>query len=261
MTRAGTATEAARMSTSEPDLTGRVALITGAANGMGAATSARLAGLGATVVGVDVNDAAGAEVFAALGAPHRYRHHDVTDADAWTALVAAVVADHGRLDIVHLNAGVMSRPTSAPAFDDPLAWFHPAAYRKVMGVNADGVAYGIMAALAVMTTGARIVVTASAAGLKPLLIDPTYAASKYALVGLVRSLAPTLAARGIGIDAICPGGVDTAIVPEDLRRQRGDAFAPPSYIADAVVTVLGHGLPGGIWLAYGVATGVVRQPD
>jgi len=132
----------------------------------------------------------------------------------------------------------------------------------VMGVNTDGVAYGIMAALPALAEGGRIVVTASVAGLGPLVIDPTYAASKHALVGLVRSLAPTLAARGIGIDAICPGGVDTAIVPRDLREGRTPAaFAPASYIADAVVTVLGHGLPGGIWVAYSEATGVVRQPD
>ena len=248
------------MSAGEIDLTGKVALITGAASGMGAATSQRLAGLGATVVGVDVNDALGTAVFEALGDPHRYRHHDVTDPAAWTALVDAVVAEQGRLDVVHLNAGLMSRPNGTPALDDPLAWFTVAAYRKVMGVNTDGVAFGIMAALPALAPGGRIVVTASTAGLGPLTIDPIYAASKHALVGLTRSLAPTLAARGLGIDVICPGGVDTGIVPPDLRQRVG-TFAPASYIADAVVTVLSDEHPGGVWEARSEATGVRRVAD
>ena len=248
------------MSAGEPGLHGKVALITGAASGMGAATARRLAALGATVVGADVNDALGAEVFDGLGAPHRYRHLDVTDPDAWTALVAAVVSELGRLDVVHLNAGLMSRPNGTPALDDPLPWFTAAAYRKVMGVNTDGVAFGIMAALPALAAGGRIVVTASTAGLGPLPMDPVYAASKHALIGLVRSLAPTLAARGLGIDVICPGGVDTGIVPPDLRRNIA-TWAPASYIADAVVTVLGADTAGGVWVARSEASGVQRLAD
>ena len=79
--------------------------------------------------------------------------------------------------------------------------------------------------------------------------DPVYALTKHAVVGFVRSMGRVLADRGVSINAVCPGGVDTAIVPPDLRSQRGeDAFMDPALIASAVITALTSGGSGEIWV-------------
>ena len=145
----------------------------------------------------------------------------------------------------------MTRPTGAPLSDDPVPWLQQEGYEKVMAVNVDGVAYGLMAAIPHMTAtgGGDIVVTASIAGLMAQPPDPIYSMSKHAVVGLVRGAGPALASRNIRVNAVCPGGVDTNIVPPDLKGQ-GVRFSPPSYIADAVVTILTSGGTGEIWVAY-----------
>lgn len=227
---------------------GKVALVTGAASGIGEATARRFADEGATVVCADVNLAGAERVAAEIGgAPLAL---DVRRMDAWEQALADVVASHGRLDVLHLNAGVMTRPTGAPMGDDPVPWLNPEGYEKVMGVNVDGVAYGLMAAIPVMTAGGGgdIVATASIAGLMAQPPDPFYAMSKHAVVGLVRGAGPALASRSIRVNAVCPGGVDTNIVPSDLKGAA--VFSPPSYIADAVVSIITRGGTGEIWVAY-----------
>jgi NAD(P)-dependent dehydrogenase (short-subunit alcohol dehydrogenase family) len=232
------------------DLSGRVACITGAAGGIGAATTRRLAALGATVVGVDIADQRGAELFATLGPPHRYCHLDVTDASAWTAIAASIVSDLGGLDIVHLNAGVMLRPPGASGLDDPLRWLTPERYRRVMSVNADGVVFGVVATVPHLERrgGGDLIITSSMAGLSPLELDPAYSMSKHALIGLTRSLAPVLLRRGVRLNAICPAGVDTPIVPPDVKAST-PRWSPPSLVADVVVDVLAGGGAGEIWTA------------
>jgi NAD(P)-dependent dehydrogenase (short-subunit alcohol dehydrogenase family) len=202
------------------DLTDKVALITGGASGIGAATARRLADLGATVVVTDVDDTRGEHVVGELGAGHRYRHLDVASLEAWRQLVEEVERDLGGLAILHLNAGIMTRPPGAAALDDPMTSFTEAGYRRVMGVNVDGVVYGSMAAIPVLERGGGgdIVVTASEAGLTPLALDPLYSTSKHAVVGLVRSLGAALEGRDVRVNCVCPGGVDTGIVPPDLRE-------------------------------------------
>ena len=233
---------------------GEVALVTGAASGIGAATMRRLAAEGATVVGADV-DLAGAEQVAAeiagTGTPANAISLDVRRMDAWEQALAFLVALHGRLDIVHLNAGVMTRPTGAPLGDDPVPWLRPEGYEKVCAVNIDGVAYGLMAAIPhlVASGGGDVVITASIAGLMAQPPDPFYSMSKHAVIGLARSAGPALADRNIRVNAVCPGGVDTNIVPSDLKTS-GHRFAPPSYIADAVVTAITGGGTGEVWVAY-----------
>ena len=233
---------------------GKVALVTGGASGIGAATARRLAELGATVVIVDVDDAPGKEVAATLGGAHRYEHLDVSDPEGWRALLGAV----GQVDILHLNAGIMSRSATAPALDDPLtSAFTEEAYRRVMAVNVDGVVLAILAALPHLEgRGADIVVTVSAlTGAAP---DPIYGLSKLALVGLVWGLAPSLAARGVRINAICPGLTDTALISEDIRELVGDAMNPPSYVADGVVSILESATNGVVWYAAGPSLGLWR---
>jgi NAD(P)-dependent dehydrogenase (short-subunit alcohol dehydrogenase family) len=237
------------------DLNGKVALITGGANGMGAATAHRLAGLGATVVVADIDAARAEAVVAALEPAGRHRAVvlDVADSDRWKAVVADTIADLGGLDVLYLNAGIMSRPPT-DGIADVMTALGESSYRKVMGVNVDGVVLGLLAALPHLeANGGDVVVTASVAGLTPLPIDPYYSMSKHALIGFVRSLAG-LAERGIRVNAICPGGIDTAIVPDDLRAS-GISLSPASYIADTVVEVLESGRGGQIWIAYSVAQG------
>jgi NAD(P)-dependent dehydrogenase (short-subunit alcohol dehydrogenase family) len=237
------------------DLTGKVAVITGGASGIGAATAQRLAALGATTVVADVDDERGEEVARELGEAHRYRHLDVSDLDGWRRLLDEIASELGGLDIVHLNAGVMATAVGAPTIDDPAALLSEQGYQRVKTVNVDGVVFGIMAALPHLEAkgGGDIVVTASEAGLTPLTIDPLYSLSKHAVVGLVRSLGPALSSRSVRVNCVCPGGIDTAIVPADMRA-RGN-FSPPSYIADVVVQILESGDTGTVWVAKGQELG------
>ena len=240
------------------DFHGKVALITGGASGIGAATGRRLAELGAIVVVVDVDDARGEGLVAELGPRHRYRHLDVSELDGWRALLSDLDGDVGPVDILHLNAGIMSRPLGAPALDDPItSAFTEAAYRRVMAVNVDGVVFGILAALPHLgDRGAHIVVTVSA--LNGAAPDPIYGLSKIALVGLVWGLAPTLATRSVRLNAVCPGVTDTPIVAADIHELVGDAINPPSYVADAVVAILESDSTGVIWYAPGPTLGLWR---
>lgn len=231
------------------DLNGKVALITGAAGGIGNATLAAFARSGCTVVALDVEDENANTAVADLGPPHRSAHLDVTNATAWRSVVSSITGDLGSIDIVHLNAGVMTRPLGAPLLDEVWPWITEAGFTKVSRVNIDGVALGILACLPHMATrGGAIVVTASVAGISPLAADPFYTMSKHAVVGLVTALAPALATRNITINAVCPGGIDTGLVPPDLRAAVHQ-WASPSYIADAVVGVVRAGGTGQIWVA------------
>jgi NAD(P)-dependent dehydrogenase (short-subunit alcohol dehydrogenase family) len=170
------------------------AIVTGGASGIGAALAARLRAEGLAVQVLDL----------ATG-------FDVADTEAWERVEA--------VDVACLNAGVLGGPPD-PA-DLPLE-----TYRRSMGVNVDGVVLGVRRLARVMEPGARILVTASLAGLTAMPDDPVYAATKHAVVGFVRSAAPALAARGIAIDAVCPGIVDTPMVGGEARTRLAGAGFP-----------------------------------
>ena len=119
-----------------------------------------------------------------------------------------------------------------------------------MSVNVDGVVFGIRRLAQVMPEGGRIVATASLAGLTGMPSDPVYAASKHAVVGFVRSVAPTSARRGISVNAVCPGIADTAMVAEDARvffQASGFPLLQPADVADAVWLALTSGETGHAW--------------
>jgi NAD(P)-dependent dehydrogenase (short-subunit alcohol dehydrogenase family) len=220
------------------DLHGTVALVTGGASGIGAATATLLAHEGATVVVADVQDDLGAAVADAIGG--RFVHLDVTDSAAWGATVAEVIAIEGRLDIAHLNAGVMTGEGDLRALTD-------AQLDRVLGVNVRGVVHGARAVTTAMTGGGGIVATASVAGLIGWSADPIYTLSKHAVVGLVRALDPQLAALGISINAVCPGIVDTAMLGEEMKAVLegvGVPIIPPTQIADGVLHALRSGQTG-----------------
>lgn len=230
------------------DLTGKVALVTGGGNGIGEATARALAGAGARVVVADIDTAGAARVAGDIGG--RSIALDVTSEEGWAAAIADILATEGRLDAAHLNAGVMTRPRGVAFDDDTLPWLTAATYRKVMGVNVDGVVLGTLACVPAMTNGGDIVATASIAAMVAMGTDPYYTASKAAVASWVRSMGPVLEPRGIRISAVCPGGIDTGIVPSNLREARPEAFSPPSYIAGAVLHAIEAARPGTVWIAY-----------
>jgi len=212
-----------------------VAVVTGAASGVGAASARRLARDGASVLVVDVDDENGERVAQEIGG--RYVHLDVSSEDEWRALADELRVGDG-VDVAHLNAGILSAPSHVPFLETPIA-----RYRAVVGVNLDGVVLGVheLAPVMIERGGGAIAVTASLAGLIPYGGDPIYAATKHGVVGFVRSVAPQLARAGVRLHAICPGGIDTPMVSELVRAAEVDparAFLPPEAVADAVAALL-----------------------
>ncbi|MFI0412052.1 SDR family oxidoreductase [Actinomadura sp. 3N508] len=187
------------------DASGKVVLITGGANGIGAAVARRLARGGARVVLADVDAAAGAALAEELDGV--FVRCDVREPGDSEAAVAAAVDRFGGLDVAFLNAGVAGGGGVGDGFD-------LAAYRRAMGVNLDGVVFGVHAALPALRArgGGDIVATASMAALTAAPFDPVYGANKAAVVGLVRSLGPALAGEGVRVNALCPSFADTAIL-------------------------------------------------
>ncbi len=191
-------------------LRGRAGVVTGAASGLGRATSLAFARVGARVVIADRAAAAGAAVvaeIAAAGAEAVFVETDVTDPSACDALVAACVSAFGSLDFAVNNAGTTGLPGSV--VDYPLD-----AWRSTMAVNLDGVFFSMRAELPVMVaagTGA-IVNVASGAGLVGFAGLPAYVASKHGVVGLTKSAALECAPRGVRVNCVCPGSVRTPML-------------------------------------------------
>ena len=209
---------------------GKVALVTGGANGLGRATAARLAGVGARVVLADVEEETGRVAADQIGAG--FIHTDVTDPAASEAAVAFAVEQFGGLDIAFLNAGVSTGCGLVESFDLEK-------YRRAMGVNLDGVVFGLNAVVPAMRErgGGAIVATSSLAGLAPVPFDPVYAANKHAVIGLTRSLGPVLAGEGIHFNAICPGFADTRIIADfrDALVEGGIPVIPVEEVVDAIL--------------------------
>jgi NAD(P)-dependent dehydrogenase (short-subunit alcohol dehydrogenase family) len=225
------------------DVAGAVVLVTGGANGIGAAAARRLAGLGAKVVVADV-DERGTDLAAEIGG--RFTRCDVRDPADSEAAVATAVAAFGGLDIAFLNAGVS---TTSVALADP-SW-DLAAYRRAFGINVDGVFFGVNAALPALRARGRgaLVLTSSLAGLTAVPADPIYAATKHAVVGLARALGPALAADHVAVNALCPGFADTAInAPvRHLIDAAGIPLMSPDDVVDALLAILASDRTGAAW--------------
>jgi NAD(P)-dependent dehydrogenase (short-subunit alcohol dehydrogenase family) len=214
--------------------TDKVAVVTGAASGVGAATARRLAEEGARVVVLDV-DERGAEVAEQVGG--RFVRFDVGDGDAWVELAADLRADGG-VHLAHLNAGILAAREPQAFLETPVE-----RYREMIGVNLCGVLLGIHAlAPAILDAGGgAIVATASLAGLIPYGADPVYAATKHGVIGLVTSVAPQLGRAGVRVHAICPAGIDTPMVTDRQKAEltgRSRAMLDPSEVAEAVAALL-----------------------
>jgi NAD(P)-dependent dehydrogenase (short-subunit alcohol dehydrogenase family) len=222
-----------------------VAVVTGGASGIGAATATRLASDGYRVVILDRQVELGREHAGAVGG--RFYDADVADPTAWRNVLADVVATDGRLDVVHLNAGVACPASEIDSVTDENL-------DHMLDVNVRGVVYGARAATQVLKKlgkGGALVVTASVAGISPYAGDPLYTLTKHAVVGFVRAASRQLVKHDITINAICPGVVDTPLLPDDTRRRLGAHrihVMAPADVAEAIVTVLAMGSTGGCWI-------------
>lgn len=214
----------------------KIAIVTGAASGIGAATARHLRVLGAHVIVVDLSEVGARAVADEIGGSAVIM--DVSDPDAWDRLIADVTADFGGINFAHLNAGIVTMPYPYRIGDVTVAH-----YRRLMGVNLDGVVLAATKLVPVIASrgGGAIVATASLGGLNPWPEDPYYAASKLAVVGFVRSAAPQLAELGVRIHAICPGLVQTEIIRGFVQQKIDDLALPvldPAEVAVAVADML-----------------------
>ena len=219
---------------------GKVAFVTGAATGIGSEVCRALAKQGAKVAICDINAEAGIKLAEELNG--EFIGCDVTDFDRVEAAVARCVKSLGVPDYAHLNAGIMTVPTNAPflAIEDVTR----EQYRKIVGVNLDGMFHGVKALLPKMRSGGgAITLTASTAGLSVLGIDPMYAATKHAVIGFGRAVAAANELNDIRINVICPGVVETAIVPDSFKAPEFNML-PPSLMAAEVVDLLTNGTNG-----------------
>jgi 3alpha(or 20beta)-hydroxysteroid dehydrogenase len=191
------------------DLSGKTAIVTGAARGQGAVEAELLAVSGASVLLCDVLDEEGhalAERLRADGLKARFFRLDVTSEEAWAQALAIVTEWTGRLDILVNNAGIINRKIIRDMSVEE--------WRKVLDVNATGAFIGVKLAAPLMAeTGGGSIVNISSNSAFSGHYDPAYTSSKWALRGLTRTAAMEFAEEGVRVNAICPG-----LIVTDLNR-------------------------------------------
>lgn len=231
-------------------LKGKVALVTGAGSGIGAMAAQRLAAEGAKVAVVDINRA-GAEAIAAriteAGGTAIALTANIASAAENEQAFAATEAEFGGIDMAFLNAGVLQAYV-------PFDQVTEEVFDRVIGVNLKGAFLGMQQAQKRLRPGGAAVVTASAASFLGFADAAAYAASKHGVLGLVRSAAREFARRGLRVNAICPGGVNTPLigVEQSLELQPVAALQPPEYrgtldpqlIAEVALFLLGPASAG-----------------
>lgn len=198
---------------------GRVVIVTGGAAGIGAASAKAFAAEGAIVFVLDRDRAAGVELeraAAANGGGVRFKHGDVTDEEAVRSLVAEAVAEHGRLDVMHANAGIEWMKGIADTTRQEWA--------TVVDVNLTGVYLATRYALIEMISRRRgsIVITSSPHALVTVPDAGAYAASKGGVLALARALALEGAPYGVRVNTLLPGAIDTPM----LRREAAGSTDP-----------------------------------
>ena len=191
-------------------LHGKVAIISGAARGQGAAAAQRFVAEGARVLLCDVDDEHGKYLAAQLGANAWYRRLDVSDEQGWVDTVAEVDQAFGRLDVLVNNAGIIS---FSPLVDTTLA-----EYERVIRINQVGTFLGMRACIPAMrrTGGGSIVNVSSVEGLGGMPLLTAYAASKFAIRGMTKVCAMELGPDRIRVNSVHPGAIDTSMISSAL---------------------------------------------
>jgi 3-oxoacyl-[acyl-carrier protein] reductase len=231
----------------EHPLDGKVALVTGAARGIGAAIAKVLARDGAQVIGLDVPAAGDALAAVANDIRGTAYQLDLTAADAPDRLADHIGGRHGRLDIVVHNAGITR--------DKTIARMDPDRWDSVLDVNLSSQERinDVLLDRGLLSDGGRLIGVASIAGIAGNRGQTNYATSKAGVIGLVRSMAPVLAERGITINAVAPGFIETrmtARMPVMIREagRRMNSMAQGGLPVDVAETIAWFASPasGGI---------------
>jgi 3alpha(or 20beta)-hydroxysteroid dehydrogenase len=195
-------------------LSGKIALVTGAAGGQGAAAARRFTEEDARVVLADVRDEEGKALADELGA--HYLHLDVSEEDGWTAAVAEVIEVYGPPNVLVNNAGILHfarlQDTTLPD------------YLRVIQVNQVGTFLGMRAVVPGMAEagGGSIINVSSIEGLRAAPLLTAYTASKFAIRGMTKVAALELARKGIRVNSVHPGMIETGMLPSALGGQQVD---------------------------------------
>jgi NAD(P)-dependent dehydrogenase (short-subunit alcohol dehydrogenase family) len=213
------------------ELTGRVALITGAAGGIGGAAAARFAELGADLHLVDLDEeglARCAEAVAATGRRVTTSTADVTQSADVRGYVEAALREHGRIDAFFNNAGIEG-PVAT------LAEYPEDGFQRVVAVNLFGVFLGMRHVLPVMLEqgSGAIVNTGSLASERGLPSSGAYIATKHAVLGLTRTAAAEVAGSGVRVNAVLPGMIDTRMLRDLAQQLAGDLDKGLAYLGAA----------------------------
>ncbi|SNR23118.1 glucose 1-dehydrogenase [Actinomadura mexicana] len=192
---------------------GKIALISGGARGIGAASARALAAEGARIVIGDILDDEGKAVADELGDSGRYVHLDVTSEDDWAAAVQTTVAEFGALNVLFNNAGIANGAS--------INRFKPEKWRQILDVNLTGPFLGIRAATDALIAagGGSIINNSSIEGLRGTSWAHGYVASKWGLRGLTKSVAVELAPHGVRVNSLHPGLIRTPLtegIPDDM---------------------------------------------
>lgn len=205
-----------------PVLEGKVAIVTGAAMGMGEATAHLFAEAGAQVVVADFNDELGQQVVDAIvanGGQAAFVHVDVSNAEQVEAMVKFAVDAYGALDVAVNNAA--RAPDQAPLHE-----FDPDVWDGIMAVDLKGVALCLKYEIAQMLaqgTGGSIINISSVSGFRPQPLTSAYNSAKHAVVGLTKTAALEYGEQGIRVNSVAPGAIDTPMLRDALDRFGFDA--------------------------------------
>ncbi|CAM3770296.1 SDR family oxidoreductase [Paracoccus yeei] len=218
-------------------LQGKVALVTGAASGIGLATTRALIGQGVRVVMADRDGAALDRLAGELGEAATPQVTDLLDADSCDAMVPEALAKAGRIDILHCNAGTY--------IGGDLTETDAATIDRMLNLNVNAVMKNVHAVIPHMTEqgGGDIIVTCSVAGHFPVPWEPVYSASKWAITCFVQTMRRQLNKKGIRVGQVSPGPVISALLAdwpeENLRKAKeSGSLIEPDEVSEAILFML-----------------------
>ena len=210
-------------------LDGKVALITGGARGQGAAEAELFIAAGAQVVITDILDAEGEATAARLGDACTYMHHDVSSEEEWTAVVDAVMAQHGHIEVLVNNAGIFITANMADTSME--------LWNQMLAINQTGVFLGMRTVAPVMKENGMgsIINISSIAGMKSAAGAHAYSATKWAVRGMSKSAAVELGPSGVRVNSVHPGIIDTNMLQQfgPGVRERMETQIPMERVASA----------------------------